>query len=131
MKGFTKPMSHILNYIMTEHEQAIAAFREYLPAKALKPGYPHILWIQPPDHDNYINNALRHKFNKCLEECVRMHANTSTLALKKVWSPSDKTLFLHDSQRYTSEGFTAYWKAIDCTVRYLDTVMLKNSPVTG
>ena len=131
MKGFSKPMSRIINYIMTEHERCIAAFREYLPAKALKQGYPHFLWIQAPEHKNFLNNSLQHKFNKCLESCSGMHANTTSLMLKKVWTKDDGTLFLHDSQRFTSEGFTAYWEAVDRTVRYMDAVILKKFDKIG
>ena len=44
--GITKPLSRVLNYIMTEHERAISAYKEFLPAKSLRVEYPHILWIQ-------------------------------------------------------------------------------------
>ena len=53
-----------------------------------------------------------------------MHENVSTLMLKKVWNPSDDTLFLKDHERFTSEGLKSYWEAVDRTVRYFDSVVL-------
>ena len=54
----TKPFATILNYIMTAHERDLAAFKEHLPAKSICDGYPHILWVQPPQHENFPDNSL-------------------------------------------------------------------------
>ena len=123
--GITKPMSRVLNHIMTDHERTISAYKEYLPTKSVKQGFPHILWIQAPLHQNFRNNNLHVKFNKCLSELIPLHSNISTLELKKVWDPNDGNLFLAESQRFTSEGLRAYWEAVDRTVRYCDSVLLK------
>ena len=45
--------------------------------------------------------------------------------LKKVWDSKNLNFFLESSQRYTAEGLTAYWEAVDRTVRYYDSVLLK------
>ena len=34
-KGISKPLSRMLNFVMTEFERSIAAFKEYLPAKSV------------------------------------------------------------------------------------------------
>ena len=81
--------------------------------------------IAAPLHDNFRNNSLRYKFNKSLEECCRLHANTSTLFLKQVWDPKNSCLFLGQSQRFTAEGYRCYWEAVDRTVRYFNSVVLK------
>ena len=125
--GIAQLLSQIVNHIMTEYERTLAVYKEYLSAKSLHPGYPHILWIQAPQHNNFKDNSLRFKFNKCINELVHHHANTSTLELKKVWDPSDVNLFLAESQRFTNEGYHAYWEAVDWTVRYFDSVILRKT----
>ena len=123
----SKQFSRILNYIMTEFERNMAAYKEYLPTKSLHSGYPQFLWIQALLHDNFdsTNNALRFKFNRCLEEVCRMHSDCQSLHLKHVWDPKNGSFYLSDSQRFTSDGYAAYWEAVDRTVRYFDSVLLK------
>ena len=113
--SLSKPFSRILNYIMTEHERAIASYKDYLPAKCIQ-DYPYILWIQAPFHDNFTDNSLRYKFNKCLTEAVNFHLNMSTLELKKVWDSKDSNLFIKENQRFTCDGYRSYWEAVDRTV---------------
>ena len=114
----------MLNFVMTEHTRSIAAFQEYLPAKSLHE-QPFILWIQAPYHDHFSNNTYRFKFNRCLEEVAKLHLNTFTLTLKRVWDTKNPNLFLRDAQRFTAEGLSTYWQAVDRTVRCFDSVMLK------
>ena len=125
VKGFSKPVSRLLNYLMTEYEWVVAVFKELLPACCVQSYFPHFLWIQPPHHVNFKNNALRYKFNKCLDKVSKLHTNCSTLMLKKVWDPDNVDLYLKEQQRYTAEGFKAYWEAVDRTARYFDSIVLK------
>ena len=117
-------MSRLINYIMTEFKRCVASFKENLPAKCVKSEFPYFLWIQPPQHKNFSGGALRFKFNRCLEEVAKMHLNVYTLALKKVWDKDDDNLFL-ENQRFSNEGYRAYWEAIDKTIYYFDSVILK------
>ena len=125
LDDLTKGYSRIINYIMTEHERNIASFKDYLPARCLKMDYPHILWVQPPIHDNFPDNQERFKFDRALEEVAKLHSHVSTLMLKKVWNPKISTLFLSNSSRFTAEGFKNYWEAVDRTVHYCDSIVLK------
>ena len=125
LKGVMKQFARILNFIMTEHERNLASFKEHLPAQCLKDRYPHILWIQPPQHDNFPDSKLRFKFNKALEDCIKLHSHVSMLILKKVWNPQNEGLFLESCNRFSADGYTVYWEAIDRTVRYLDSIMLE------
>ena len=59
---------------------------------------------------------------KQLRKCIQ---TSSTLPLKKVWDAKDNNLFLKDSQCFTTDGYLAYWEAIDRTVRYFDSIFLK------
>ena len=124
-KGLSKAFNRILNCIMTEYERCIAAFKDYLPAKSFNSEFPHILWIHAPMHDNFDNNSARFKYNKCLEEVAKMHSNVFTLPLKKVQNPHDGNLYLEHAKRFSSDGYRDYWEAIDHTVRYCDSIVLK------
>ena len=116
-----------MNFIMTEHDRVVAAYKEYLPAKSIKNGYPQILWIQAPYHDNFVTNDLRYKLNRCIEEVSRFHNQVHMLELKCVWDPKNKYFFIHDSQHFTTLGYHAYWEAVDPTIRYFDSVVLKKA----
>ena len=121
----TKQFGRLINYVMTEHECAIATFKEFLPAKSLKLAYPQLLWIQAPMHDCFDNNNLWHKFNRALDKTAKCHSHVTTLALKKAWDPKDDELFLAGQNRYTTRGFNTYWEAVDRTVWYFDSIVLQ------
>ena len=118
---------------MTEFDRNIATFKENLPAKCIKGSYPQILWVQAPLHDSFLDNSLRFKFNKCLEELSRLHSNCHTLFLKRVWDPQNLNLvqLQGGTIRYTAEGYSTYWEAVDCTVHYFDSVLLKKQDKFG
>ena len=126
-KGVSKAMSRIVNFIMTEYDHGVASFKENLPAKSVKSVYPHFLWIQAPSHDNFINNSQRHKFNKALEEVSKLHQNMSSLYLKKVWDPTDQSLFFQSNHKFSTAGYAAYWEAVDRTIGYCDSIVLKKT----
>ena len=123
--GLTNAFGRLINYIMTEYDRAIATYKEHLPTKCKRDGYPHMLWIQAPSHINYVNESDRYKFNKGLEEMVKYHSNAYTLPLKKGWCPNNEDLFSSSLKKYTAEGYAKYWEAVECTVRYFDSIMLK------
>ena len=105
--------------------RAVATFKETLAVKSLKSAYPSILWIQPPSHDGFVNNSERYKFNKCLQEAVKFHEDVYTLELKKSWEPNNGNLYLAVCQHFTCDGYCTYWEAVDKTIRYFDSIMLK------
>ena len=121
--GSSVSYGRLINYVMTEHERGISSFKENLPAKSKRDGYPHILWILAPNHTNFRNNVDRDRFNRCVEDQCKFHTNVSCLELKKVWDPQDENLFFND--RFTADGLRCYWTAVDRTIRYCDTVSLK------
>ena len=127
-QSISKAFSKMINFIMTEYEHCVATFKENLPAKCIRNvGFPHFLWIQPPKHKNFSNNSQHYKFNRCLEENVKLHPHTYTLALKKGWDDIDDNLFSKDTQRFSVAGYRAYWEAVDKTILYLDSVILKKN----
>ena len=120
----TKPFGMVINFIMTEYERGTSSYKEGLPSKAKKDMYPYFLWILLPIHDKFSDNAERLKFNNSAEEMAKYHTNVKCLELKKVWDSHDGSLF-SDEGRFTSEGYRKYWDAVDKTVRYCDSVVLK------
>ena len=118
-------LGRLVKFVMTEHERNIASFKENLTIKSRRDNYPHIVWILAPMHDNFSNNAERYKFNRAVEDMCQFHSNVSCLELKKVWNPKDDGLFCKEFNRYTATGLKSYWEAVDRTIRYCDTVVLK------
>ena len=123
--GISKAFTRLSNYVMTEYECTISAFKEYLDFKSKKPFTPQFIWIQPPIHDNFQNNTLCKLFSKALEDTAKLHANTMALMLKKIWDQHNLTLFTYETQHFTSDGYAAYGEAIDRMVRFFDSIMLK------
>ena len=121
--GLPNAYSRLVKFLMNEYERNLASFKENLPLKSKREGYPHLLWILAPLHDKFYNNSQREKFNRCVEDMAKFHVNVICLELKKVWNSTDSALV--DRGKITSEGLKNYWEAVDKTVRYCDSVMLK------
>ena len=121
--GYTK----IIRWLMTEYDRMEAAYKEYLPIKAKKHDEPYFLWIQPPPH-NYFKSreiSLRSHFSIVLVNIASLHENTYALPLKKGWDPTDKHLYNRDEKCLTANGYIQYWQAVDKTVCYFNTLVLK------
>ena len=56
---------------------------------------------------------------------AKYHDNTYSLELKKIWDPNDPTLFCKIDRKYTAQGYTAYWEAVDKAVKYAETLLFK------
>ena len=123
----SKAMGRLVNFVMLEHERSIRSFKEKLPAKAKRPEYPHILWIMAPLHDKFTNNSERLKFNRVCEDMCKYPNNISCFELKKIRGKHDMGLFCEDTNRYTAEGYKTYWDAVDHTIRYCDTAIIKKN----
>ena len=54
-----------------------------------------------------------------------LHENTYALPLKKGWDPTDKYLYNRDEKCLTANGYIQYWQAVDKTVCYFNTLVLK------
>ena len=116
----------LVYWLMKQIDTAIDIQKDYLPAKSKKFDYPHIVWIQPTVHKNFNNNELRIKFGKAMVSAGRVFDNMSVLQLKKIWDPEDSNLYVKEAARYTTAGLKNYWEAIDRTIKYVDTILLKN-----
>ena len=56
---------------------------------------------------------------------AKYHENITVLKLKKGWNPDDSTLYVREARCYTYEGLSTYWQAVDKTVKFCDTILLK------
>ena len=123
--GISTALGRIVDSIMVEHDRLVTAYKEFLPEKCKKEEYPHFIWILAPIHNNFANNSDRHKFNKCVERMAKFHKNTHALQLKKIWNLNNSNLFIRESRRFTTTGYNMYWEAVDRTVKYCDTILMK------
>ena len=99
----------ILGAIMKQHNCYITTQKEWLPTKSKKGRlFPQIIWIDPPLHDNFVNNQTRNHFNRMLNETVKYHFNTISLGLRQVWDHSDTCLYIKESRHYTNLGLNSY-----------------------
>ena len=123
--GISKCLGRIVDWIMREHNRIIESYKEYLPLKAKKYSYPQLIWIKALTHDNFNNNLMLQKFNYALSTQAQNHEHTWALQLKKIWDPHNHSLFNKEDNKYTVEGIKTYWEAVDKTLKYADTILLK------
>ena len=64
-------------------------------------------------------------FNKTINKLALQYDNTWSLQLKKIWDPQDHSLVTLDRNRFTVQGYQKYWEAVDKTLKYVDTILLK------
>ena len=86
------------------------------------------MWILPTLHRNYYNfeNQLRMVFGQTLIKYAAQIENNLALQLKQVLDEEESNLYLFDQQRFTSDGLSAFFRAVDQTIRYADTIINKN-----
>ena len=120
-------MEHLLTWLMNEYDKLIACQKDYLPVKSRKMGYPQTIWIEAPLHMNQsdTNKQFRRLFHLSAGAISQFHENTWFLRLKKGWDDEDRSLFLKNEQRFTATGLRKYWEAVNKTVKYADTILLK------
>ena len=117
-------MGRVINEIMSDHRKLLQRQKEYLLHKSKKYMFPQIIWIEAPYHDNFDNNALRKIYNKCLDKVASFNTDVTILDLRKIWESDNSRLFIEENSRFTSEGFATYWAAVDCTLKFMDTILI-------
>ena len=118
-----------IKWLMREVFRMDMTYRDVIPSKALKGGPPHYLYIVPTTHKNCKTNELRELFGQQLEIVGKEKADTnlSVMRLKQVWDSQDGNLFLKPQQRLTPEGKATYWKAVDRTIKFCDSLLEKKA----
>ena len=123
--GISDAYGRIINHIMVEHGRHIKSQKDYLPKKSKRPGIPGVIWIEAPNHMNFHNNDMREKFNKSMNSMAAFHDGYNVLQLKKIWEETNSNLYLDEYRRYTATGLAKSWLAVDHTIKYADTILLK------
>ena len=124
-ESLTMAFKRLINELMTEFRKVISTQKERLPKKAQRQFYPQFIWIQAPLNCQFDNNRERELFNQSLTNASKFQENVSVLELKKIWDRENTRLYVGEARRYTSEGLSTYWAAIDCTVRFMDTILFQ------
>ena len=117
----------VINWLMNEYERTLLAYKEKLHSKLKKVYYPYFIWIEAPLHSEFDNNRDREIFNAALKEVSLLHEDVAVLELKKIWTYDNRNLYLANSDRFTVQGLHTYWEAVDRTVKYADTTILKKA----
>ena len=55
--GMSIVYGRLTHYLLSEFNRLLTIKKESMPHKAVRPNYPHILWINPPTHCNFLNNT--------------------------------------------------------------------------
>ena len=113
---------------MNQYDRLVLTQKDHLPKKAKKAiDHPVFVWIQPLTHQDFTNNGLRRVFSDSLASCVTDHKNTFAVPLKKIWDHEDPSLYNKIDNKLTVQGYLSYWNAVNKTVKYVDTLLLKKA----
>ena len=84
-----------------------------MPSKAINEYNPLVYWIATPLHKNFCfdRNALKVKFNLCLESITKVYSKMRVAKLKDKWNDSDGKLVMNN--HLMADGAQMYWHAID------------------
>ena len=122
----------LMEWLFNQMYRAIKAYKEFLPKKALRQEYPQLIWIEPPLHKNFADNDRRKKFASALNITAKLYEECTVLQLRKIWETDNVNLYLGAQQRYTVEGYTKYWLAVDNMIKLWDTFLrLKKAKKDG
>ena len=111
---------------MTQYDRLITQGKEYLPIKAKKDAeFPVIIWIEPPTHDLFRDNAFRREFGHALAKNMQYHDKHYSVQMLKAWDPRDHSYVDVKEKKLTNIGYQKYWESVDKAVKYIDTILMK------
>ena len=114
----------IMNWLMNEIRKILMTQNEYLPKRSRRA--VSVMWILPTEHENYKYKWRRELLATSMARIAKLHANNRALELKQLWNKSDAALYLREQERFTSEGYAVYWRAVDRTIKFFDYILTKN-----
>ena len=107
-----------ITWILNEFRRIIRSFKEIFPEKAVRDDRPQFIIIQPTQHQNYRNGDERKAFGDAVAAIAPLFPNTTSLMLKQLWDPRNKTYYSTESKKFTAQGIKALWMAVDRTLLY-------------
>ena len=132
--NFSKPgVSEIygrdLKWLAEEYHDMIMTCKENLPGKARRFHYPQVFWVSLPQHHNFGNNQLQHKFNQCMETVVNLFKEMHLLKIHRHWSYNDFGVTVNGMINET--GKMRYWSGIDESIEFWENGKRKSGPGSG
>ena len=126
--GVSGAYGMVIEYSMKQVNNLVNSFLgQNLPQKANKYNWPNILWIEPTLHSRYQDNSLRIKFIRSLHIAVQNYNRMVVLPLRQHWNDHDDSLV--SSGRLNQNGYNTYCSAMDSTIRFADTKLMRNHGV--
>ena len=125
--GVSGAYGMLVEYAMKQFNLAIQSLIANLPHKANKYNWPVVLWIEPTLHCSYLHqeNQLRIKFIRSLHIAAINQSRMVVLPLKQNWDVRD-TSYLLPNKRMSQFGLEKFCAALDCTIKYADTKVMRN-----
>ena len=105
-----------LQYLVEEIHEIFKKGKQQLPKKAVKSDFPFIYWVAAPCHQYFDYNDQRAKHNLCLESICKTNNDMRIIKFKDHWDHKNNNLVV--SNRLLPSGKTAYWKAIDASLKF-------------
>ena len=120
--GISVLLGKLMEWLGNEIIKILAAYKDKLPKKAIREGYPQVLWIEPPLNKNFgkEDNFKRKKFSAAIDKICKLFQNMTVLQLRKIWDYEDSNLFLAEAHRFTAEGYNLYFQAVDAVLKLWD-----------
>ena len=126
--GVSGAYGMMIEHIMKEMNNSINFFLgNKIPYKANRFNYPNILWIEPSLHVRYSDNDLRMKFIRSLHNAAGAEDKQRViiLPLKQVWN-EEQGILVYSNGTLSEQGYSSLTKAIDATIRFADTKLMRN-----
>ena len=120
-QGISQAYEVLLSWLVKEHHRSVMTIKERLPTKALRQGWPHILYMAPTIHKYYRNDNLRKSFTRALESVARRNRNfenMSTLRLWNYWDKDDSRLYNKERNYITHDGISTFWQALHSSIKH-------------
>ena len=120
--GISRILGICIEYLIKSIHRLLISHKNTLPAKAVRFKYPTILWVLPPGHSNFTDNATRSKLAATIEKSALLY---NEMRFLKLWNWDNRDLALVEptasGYRFTARGLMRYWSAIDAAVQSWDT----------
>ena len=116
-EGVATLLGSWVEWLVQEFTKVLNDRYAFLPEKCRR-FKPFFYWVAAPTHTCFSKerNNLRVKFNLSLDSVIRGKDNMRIVRIKDAWNNTDSTLVVKD--RISENGATAYWAAIDASLKF-------------
>ena len=111
-------------WLINEVRKLFMTKNDYLPKRGKRE--TKLVWIIPTRHDNYNDDFDRKVFGKYIQEFARFYENNIALELKQLWDCHENNIFDNRVKRFTNDGLYTFYRALDRTIWYADTIINKS-----